>query len=109
MPAVLGPEYAYRELRRSDLDYLEISEPDEAKDAVLRLREDTRLYSAMVENGRRRAREFTAEKILARWAVLLFDRIPRLVAERRLSPFLPHSWRAGGRLLTRTLTGLPRR
>ena len=67
VPALLGPEHAYRELRRSELDYLEVSSLAEAKAAVLRLLERPDLYQAMVENGRDRGAEFTAEATLSRW------------------------------------------
>jgi hypothetical protein len=39
VPALLGPEHAYRELRRSELDYLEVDSLATAKAAVLRLLE----------------------------------------------------------------------
>src|SRR5436309_1927650 len=55
VPALLGPEIAYRELRRSELDYCEVSSLAEAQAAVDRLLGDPGLYNAMVENGRARA------------------------------------------------------
>jgi len=73
VPALLGPEVAYRELRRSRLDYIEVASPSEAREAIARLRADPQLYAAMVANGRERAREFTTQAIAARWRVLLAD------------------------------------
>ena len=53
-PALLGPEPAFQALRRSELDYVEIRTPEEAVQAVRRLKEDPKLYRTMVENGRSR-------------------------------------------------------
>lgn len=79
VPALLGPEYAYRELRQSELDYIEIASLDEAIEAIERLQSDPALYRAMVENGRERARSFTPERITERWAEVLFERLPALM------------------------------
>ena len=76
VPAVLGPEVAYRELRRTPLDYIEVESPTEALAALVKLRDDSDLYSAMVANGRVRAREFGHERVAARWADLLWRDVP---------------------------------
>ncbi len=111
VPAILGPEYAYRELRQSEVDYLEISTPEEARAAVLRLRHEPDLYHAMAENGRRRAVEFGAERILTQWSELLFRRVPHLAAERprRGGSSLPHSLRFQLSILQRLLDRRPAR
>lgn len=108
VPALLGPEHAYRELRRSELDYLEAGSLEEAKTAVLRLLEQPDLYQAMVENGRARGAEYTAEATLARWLELLTGRIPAL-AFRYSSRRLPLPVRVAGRWLLRTATLRPAR
>lgn len=82
VPALLGPEHAYRELRRSELDYLEVDSLESAKAAVLRLLERPDLYEAMVRNGRARGAEFTAEATLPRWMELLTGKLPALAASR---------------------------
>ena len=82
VPALLGPEHAFRELRRGDLDYLEIRSVADARTAIDRLIADPGLYRAMVDNGRRRAEEFTVEAITARWAELLFSTVAPEVARR---------------------------
>jgi hypothetical protein len=76
VPAILGPELAYRELRRSDLDYMEVKSVPEALAAVDRLIREPALYAAMVENGRRRAEEFTVEAVRKRWVDLLYRDVP---------------------------------
>jgi len=76
VPAILGPEQAYRELRRSPLDYIEAASPAEAAAAIARLAADTALYGAMVENARLRSAEVRAERCTQTWATLLFETIP---------------------------------
>ncbi|HSG38186.1 MAG TPA: glycosyltransferase [Thermoanaerobaculia bacterium] len=108
VPALLGPEHAYRELRRSELDYLEVGSLEEAKAAVLRLLERPDLYHAMVRNGRARGAEFTAEATLSRWTELLAGKLPAL-ASRHDSRRLPLPVRVAGRWLLRTATLRPAR
>jgi hypothetical protein len=104
VPAILGPEYAYREQRRSELDYIEVRSLGEAKAAVERLLRDPGLYETMVENGRRRAVEFTAEAILPRWSSLLYEKLPAATGSRRhrVSRWVPR----GARLVARRLARL---
>ena len=108
VPALLGPEHAYRELRRSELDYLEVASLEQAKAAVLRLLERPDLYLSMVENGRDRGAEFTAEATLSRWMSLLSLKIPDL-ASCHSSRRLPLPVRAAGRVLHRVATLQPAR
>jgi len=82
VPALLGPEYAFRELRRSELDFIEITSLEQAMAGVRRLVAHPGLYRAIVENGLRRAQAFTPQRITERWAEVLFERLPAL-AERR--------------------------
>lgn len=104
-PALLGPEWAYREVRRSPLDYLEVASPDEARLAVTRLAESPDLYRRMVEHGRRRAQEVSFEAVTRRWAELLYETLPPLAALpaverlRRLPPRLKIGVKSCRRLL----------
>jgi hypothetical protein len=111
VPAVLSPDYAFRELRRGPLDDIEVQSVDEARAALLKLRRDPALYQAMVDNGRVRGRDFTADAIADRWQTLLYETLPPLVAARP-------RWQGGrfgravigvGRKLRRTLSGGARR
>lgn len=83
VPAILGPEVAYRELRRSPLDYLEASNLEEVEAALESLRSQPELYRAMVEHGRERAREHTADALAARWKEVLFELLPALATSPR--------------------------
>ncbi len=83
VPAILGPEPGFRALRRSELDYLEVANAEEALAALDRLRREPELYRAMVENGQARAAEFRPEALLETWRQLLFEELPaRIAAER---------------------------
>jgi hypothetical protein len=99
VPALLSPDVAFEELRRSPLDYLTVREPEEARAAVRRLVEEPGLYERMVENGRLRAAEFTVEAVRRRWIALLEETIPGRLA----------SGGAGLRRLTRQLAAWPHR
>ena len=76
VPAIVSPELPYRELRRSEIDYLEAHSAAEALAAIDRLRSDAALYSAMVENGLTRAREFHHTRLAARWVEALWETVP---------------------------------
>lgn len=87
VPAILGPESGYRELRRGPLDYLEAKGVDDAMRAIDQLLADPALYQAMVDNGRARGADFTDAATLAAWQRLasevLLPAWQRLVAHPR--------------------------
>ncbi|MBD1848723.1 glycosyltransferase [Leptolyngbya sp. ST-U4] len=66
-PAILGPEPGYQQIRRSELDYFEVRTPEEAIAALQRLQQDPELYLAMVENGFKRAQEYTLDRVILEW------------------------------------------
>lgn len=79
VPALLGPEYAYEELRESPLDFVTIRSLEEAMHAMEHLLEHPRHYQAMVAQGRRRGEAFSPQAIAERWASVLFERIPSYI------------------------------
>jgi hypothetical protein len=83
VPALLSPEVAYRELRRSPLDYLEVAGPEEAKGAVDRLLAEPGLYQRMVANGRERAAEVTGGAVLRAGSSCWWRCCPRACGRRR--------------------------
>jgi len=92
VPAILSPEIAYRELRRSPLDYIEAHDGSEVLAAIQRLRADPGLYSAMVRHGLERAREFAADRLTARWIDVLWNQVvpdARTPAHRVLTRIRP--------------------
>jgi hypothetical protein len=82
VPALLGPEPAYRELYTDPLDYIEVSSAIEVLAAIDRLRDEPDLYRRMVERARERAVEFSPEVVLERWVDILWRRIPQLAHDR---------------------------
>ena len=77
IPALLGVEPEYRFWRQSALDYFEVQDTEQALSALRRLQQEPALYLDMVENGRRRAEEFTAEQLCLRWEELLAGPVAR--------------------------------
>jgi hypothetical protein len=77
-PALLGPEPAFRALRRGDLDYVEIETPEDALRAIAALKNDPARYLAMIENGATRSAEFSTEQVTQEWAHVLFRVLPEL-------------------------------
>lgn len=73
VPAILGAESAYRSQRKSALDYLEVNHVDELIAALAKLKQDSDLRQAMVENGRIRAQETTPEALVNQWTSLLLN------------------------------------
>jgi hypothetical protein len=71
VPAILGPEPAYQQMRCNELDYIEVRTTDEALAALRKLKEQPKLYEAMVENGFARSKELTADKVAESWRALL--------------------------------------
>jgi hypothetical protein len=80
LPALLGPEYAFQEIRRSDEDYFEVADAPSALETLRRLRSDPELYRRMVANGVARAPEFSFGALTRRWAELLFETLPQRLA-----------------------------
>jgi hypothetical protein len=105
VPAILGPETPYRELRRSELDYIEVGNPAEALEALERLRADSELYTAMVANGRQRASEFAHERLVTRWTDLLWRDVPERARSYRHTIFARRrDYRAAVRSARRRIT-----
>src|SRR5690606_1794906 len=95
VPALLGPEAGYRELREGPLDYLEIDGVAQAMAAVDRLLQEPGLYRAMVGNGLARGRGFDTAATLVRWQRLVEEELlPR--AQEQLAHPAP-AWKRGAR------------
>jgi hypothetical protein len=104
IPAIVSPEIQYRELQRSPLDYLLARSRDDVLAAIEALRSNPQLYADMVRNGRLRAREFTADRVVKCWMNVLWREIPARAATRR------HRWLARTRryrALARRFAALP--
>jgi len=102
VPAIIGVEPGPRELRRSELDYIEVANPQEALMALDRLKTDPDLYTAMVENGKQRSVEFSKNSLVCRWIEFLDScRTEHMALETRASQIqtvrrrVQHQWRKG--------------
>lgn len=92
-PALLGAEPGFRELRESDLDYIEIASPEAALGAIRRLKGDPALVRQMRERGLERAKEFTVDALMRRWVDLLDGPVAERYAAWRKQPDAQKLWR----------------
>jgi hypothetical protein len=90
-PALVGPEQAFAALRRSPLDYFQVTSPRDVLAALNRLRSEPVLYETMAANGLERMRDFTADAVARRWEELLAGPI---AARYRRWLAGPRAWRA---------------
>lgn len=67
VPAIVTPESSVLAQQESDLDFILVNSLDETISAIKKLKTNPTLYSAMVNNGLKRAEEFTVEKITQQW------------------------------------------
>lgn len=105
VPAILPDEYAFKRLKKSELDYLTIKKPWDAKKALLKLKEDPDLYRSMVENGLKRGSEFSVENISMQWEDFFKSKLPPLVntysfkLSRKISPKIRMHFRRVKRMI----------
>jgi hypothetical protein len=81
VPALLGPEPAFQNLIESHLDYIEVTTPQAALDAIRKLKHDPNLYRAMIVNGQKRAEEFSTSQIAQKWQQALAEPIAQLYSK----------------------------
>jgi hypothetical protein len=87
IPALLGHESSFQSERKSDLDYLEASSPEELLTMLKHLRDDRALRQAMVENGQMRAQATKPEQLTVDWQNFFQDiAIPAYEDWRSASP-----------------------
>lgn len=73
VPSLLGAESAFKYYKKSDLDYIEVSSPKEALQAINKLQKNPNLYADMIANGLQRAKEFQESYIANQWQKTLLD------------------------------------
>lgn len=81
VPALLGPEPAFQKLMESHLDYIEVTTPQDALDAIRKLKHDPNLYRAMIVNGQKRAEAFSTAQIAQKWQQALAEPIAQLYSK----------------------------
>lgn len=67
VPALLGCEIGFREVRENEYDYMEVDSVEDVVDGLMRLKSDVGYRSKMVENGRLRAVSFSSEEQQKTW------------------------------------------
>jgi hypothetical protein len=107
VPAILGPESGYRDLREGPLDFIEATGPDDAMAAIDRLLSEPGLYAAMVDNGRTRGGAYTNTATVQAWRAVDADvlrpalrelqRKPKSLLARRMSDLAARLRRIGRR------------
>lgn len=75
-PSLLGKEYAFREIRKSEHDYIEVTNVKEAIAAIDQLNKYPHKYEMMIHNCKKRAAEYSYENIGNLWIDLLYNKIP---------------------------------
>ena len=65
-PALLGPEPAFRDIRQSSLDYVEVRSTQDVLDVIRRFKAQPTLYEEMVANGETRW-EYSEKRTAQRW------------------------------------------
>jgi hypothetical protein len=73
VPLLTTGETAYKAIQKSSLDFIEISNTEELLAGFDKLKADPGLVKKMAANGQQRVQDFTQEKILNEWEMLLFE------------------------------------
>lgn len=96
VPALLGPELAYRAERTHPDDYLEVRNVADAQRAIVQLLEQPNRYRALLARAQARARDCDAAATTRRWQALLFDTLARMAGRR--APRTLFARQLGGRI-----------
>jgi len=95
VPAIVGPEPAYLQLRRDELDMCVADDAHGVLGALSRLARDRSFYAAMRERARERAPAFDVPAIRKRWLEFFLDRVAPAFAQwqaRHASPLQRYPW-----------------
>ena len=111
VPAILAPEYAFNQIRKSELDYIEVNTIEEVKTAILNLKNNHELYHSMVANGDVRKTDYSTNQILKEWEEFLFTKLPVMVnsSEFKRNKWIPLQVKILGRRLNRYASGRTKR
>jgi hypothetical protein len=75
VPSILGFESAYRSIRQSEFDYIEVRSLSETLEALKRLRDDFHLRASMTQACAFRAKEIQPSQMVERWSALVSEQI----------------------------------
>jgi hypothetical protein len=89
---MLGPEPAFQALRKSPLDFIEIYSPADAINALKYLRENPKIFTAIIANGEKRGINYTDQIITKVWIDALngpiFDEFVRWRSKHKIHRML---------------------
>jgi hypothetical protein len=110
VPAILGPESAYQNERRSPDDYLEASTVELALEAVKRLKQDPALRQRIINQGNSRAQEIQTDAMRSRWINFLTGPATQQYQQWCITPkWQRETFLEGRRQILHKLDGLQRR
>lgn len=95
VPAIVGPEPAYLQLRRDQLDMCVAEDARGVLAALTRFIREPGFYAAMVARAHERAPEFDVPAIRGRWLDFFRERVAPAFAQwqrRHASPFQRYPW-----------------
>ncbi len=75
IPLVAGNDSAFTQIGTPGVDYLQVTSRKEAIIAIRRLKEDRALYKSIVEHGRRRAADYSRDRLINLWMELLTTQV----------------------------------
>lgn len=88
VPAILGSESAFQAEYQNELDYTEVTSPQEVVKALQHLRDDQEFRHAMVENGKVRAKATEPAKLVDRWRGFLTEKaVPAYYRWCKMTPW----------------------
>lgn len=109
VPALLGPEPAFEELRESPDDFITVRRPEDALAAVAALKAEPARYAAMADAARRRKTAFGVERFVDEWVRVLTGPVAEAWESWKREPaalrLLRHAGRLALEIPTRRLDG----
>ena len=75
IPFIGGYDSAYEQVGAPGCNYLRVSDYDGLIEAIVRLKEDSDLYEQLVREGVEAGRQYTSEKITAKWELFFKDAV----------------------------------
>jgi hypothetical protein len=72
-PAILSPDPANMSLRKSENDFLIVRSPNDFISALKKLKDNPKLFEAMVKNGKMRSKEFNQDGVSEKWEKYFTD------------------------------------
>jgi hypothetical protein len=92
VPAVLGCEIGFREVRESEYDFIEVDSVEDVLEALKKLRDDVEFRNRMIENAIERGKPYDTEGQQQRWGDVFESVIMPYYERWRKTPRLSRQW-----------------